>query len=460
MNKRKYNFRSSTNKNTNERTAIREHDNEKQEQEVNEVPIKNKSSKKTKTLTNQHEVDEYEVFSQGSSMSLENRLEKTVSRNIASYGIVPISSPTLSSRPTTPRPTTPISEPILTTPITESRPTTPIMELRPLTPTTEQEVIEIDEEHNPSKKLSEMNHHESNDKYGSKLGKKIDKLEEILKKQSKQIRVLYELQKLTNNQTKWIQDQLRQQTENNNDVDLTPKVFTEGYIQVCRKFFPSNLWPSFDDFKSELEKWLNLHHPNYLKEVSERKWTNSFVGNHHTMIQHKMKDLRGTSAAAVRSAILKELGLQIPSSKKKNTPVDISEWKRSQKVKECYYKLYDEDENVIENIVKQAFPTLSHDNELLFNDIYVYTASVCDIVLNPNYPDIECARKPLERRFQKFKDSLLNNESIELDDSISILREEIPEMKKKVVVEKDNEEEPHSEEAYEQNFDELFDYSD
>ncbi|UZO05276.1 uncharacterized protein OCT59_025634 [Rhizophagus irregularis] len=72
MNKRKYNFRASTNKNTNERTAIREHNNEGQEQEVNEVPIKNKSSKKTKTLTNQHEVDEYEVFSQGTFMSLES----------------------------------------------------------------------------------------------------------------------------------------------------------------------------------------------------------------------------------------------------------------------------------------------------------------------------------------------------------------------------------------------------
>uniref|UniRef100_U9TE99 Uncharacterized protein n=1 Tax=Rhizophagus irregularis (strain DAOM 181602 / DAOM 197198 / MUCL 43194) TaxID=747089 RepID=U9TE99_RHIID len=165
------------------------------------------------------------------------------------------------------------------------------------------------------------------------------------------------------------------------------KIFTYA------EFFPSNLWSSFDDYKSELEKWLNLHHSNHLKE-------------------------------------------------------------------ECYYKLYDEDENVIENIAKQAFPTLSHVNELLFNDIYVYTASVCDIVLNSNYPDIECARKPLERRFQKFKDSLLNNESIELDDSISILREEIPEMKKKVVVEKDNEEEPRSEEAYEQNFNELFDHSD
>ena len=43
----------------------------------------------------------------------------------------------------------------------------------------------------------------------------------------------------------------------------------------------------------------------------------------------------------------------------------------------------------------------------LFNDIYTYTAAVCDIILNPDYPDTECAKKPLERRFQKFKVNFL-----------------------------------------------------
>ncbi|PKY37056.1 hypothetical protein RhiirB3_461193 [Rhizophagus irregularis] len=56
-------------------------------------------------------------------------------------------------------------------------------------------------------------------------------------------------------------------------------------------FFPSNLWPSFDDYKSELEKWFNLHHPNHLKGVSERKWANSFIRNYYTMIQYKMQGM-------------------------------------------------------------------------------------------------------------------------------------------------------------------------
>ena len=44
-----------------------------------------------------------------------------------------------------------------------------------------------------------------------------------------------------------------------------------------------------------------------------------------------MKDLRGAHAAAVRNGILKEFGLRTPNSKKKNLPVDISEWKKTKK---------------------------------------------------------------------------------------------------------------------------------
>lgn len=113
-----------------------------------------------------------------------------------------------------------------------------------------------------------------------------------------------------------------------------------------------------------------------------------------------MKDVRGVHAAAVRNAIFKELGLQVTNCKKNAT--SIVEWKKSSKVRECYNRLYDNNENVIENIARYAFPNISEKEES-FNDIYVYTAAVCDIILNLEYPDIECAKKPLERRFQGFK---------------------------------------------------------
>ena len=44
-------------------------------------------------------------------------------------------------------------------------------------------------------------------------------------KNVKQICTLYELQKSTNEKMTWIQNQLKQQTNNNNDIDLNSKVF-------------------------------------------------------------------------------------------------------------------------------------------------------------------------------------------------------------------------------------------
>src|SRR5256714_11979108 len=119
-----------------------------------------------------------------------------------------------------------------------------------------------------------------------------------------------------------------------------------------------------------------------------------------------MKDLRSISASAVRNAILKEFELQIPSSRKKLNMVNILDWKKLKRIKECYIKLYDDNENMIENIAKLAFSNITHEDEL-FNDFYVYTAAVCDIILNSNYPDLECAKKLLERRFKKFKVNFL-----------------------------------------------------
>jgi hypothetical protein len=42
------------------------------------------------------------------------------------------------------------------------------------------------------------------------------------------------------------------------------------------------MWPSFEDYKKALEKWLASYHPNYIIEVGDRSWTNAFAGSHHS----------------------------------------------------------------------------------------------------------------------------------------------------------------------------------
>ncbi|EXX62176.1 hypothetical protein RirG_164230 [Rhizophagus irregularis DAOM 197198w] len=173
-----------------------------------------------------------------------------------------------------------------TTIIINSRPshsTTPDSSTSPSTHTSRRLNVPIIEVENPiDKQRCIMSNYHPN-KWEEILVKQNKNIQEILVKQGKQIRVLYELQKSTNEKLTWVQNQLKSQPNKKDDIDLDQKVFMEGYSQLCRSFFPDNLWPNFNDYKVGLENWLNKNHPNYLKELGEQKWTNLFTGQHHSM---------------------------------------------------------------------------------------------------------------------------------------------------------------------------------
>src|SRR5947207_14046927 len=118
----------------------------------------------------------------------------------------------------------------------------------------------------------------------------------------------------------------------------------------------------------------------------------------------KMKDMRGSHVSAVRTAIFRKFGLQLASSRRKNSR-DIMDWKQSKEVKDSHNKLLTED-TAIEEIINSAFPSLSNADDEKFNDMYIYTASVCDIILNPNCPTLEISKPEMEMRLEKFRVSI------------------------------------------------------
>ena len=132
-----------------------------------------------------------------------------------------------------------------------------------------------------------------------------------------------------------------------------------------------------------------------------------------------MKDIRGISATTVRNAIFRVFGIQnLPPVSKKKNPKRISQWKAATEVAQCYDKLYtiaSNNTSYINHIARTAFPALS--DEALTVEHCVYTAAVCDIVLNPRYPDIECAKTLLKHRMLKFQviNIVLQNLAIDCD---------------------------------------------
>ena len=118
----------------------------------------------------------------------------------------------------------------------------------------------------------------------------------------------------------------------------------------------------------------------------------------------KMKDMRGSHVSAVRTAIFRKFGLQLAGSRRKNLR-DVLDWKQSKEVKDSHNKLFTE-VTAIEEITNSAFPSLSNADDEKYNDMYIYTASVCDIILNPNCPTLEISKPEMELRLEKFRVSI------------------------------------------------------
>ena len=116
-----------------------------------------------------------------------------------------------------------------------------------------------------------------------------------------------------------------------------------------------------------------------------------------------MKDLRGTRAAQVRNTIFHYFRLlMLKSNNRKKNVHEVLAWKKSEEVYDAHVKLFEDD--VIHDIAKQAFSLDNVDeNDNLYFKICIYTAAICDIILNPDYPDVKCSKKPLQLRLRKFK---------------------------------------------------------
>lgn len=116
-----------------------------------------------------------------------------------------------------------------------------------------------------------------------------------------------------------------------------------------------------------------------------------------------MKDLRGSHVSSVRGAISRTFGLQLTAANRRRNSRDVLDWKKSEDVKDSYNQLFTENGAVIEDITNMAFPSSNTLSEAEYNDLYIYTAAVCDILLNPDNPTIEVSRKSLETRMQIFR---------------------------------------------------------
>lgn len=122
-------------------------------------------------------------------------------------------------------------------------------------------------------------------------------------------------------------------------------------------------------------------------------------------MMRRMKDIRGINASAVKNAIFRVFGMNnLPPINRQKNSKEISDWKASNEVAQCYTKLFQIGPDGISNInhiARIAYPSMREKS--LSVDYCAYIAGVCDIILNPQHHSIEISKSALQRRICKFK---------------------------------------------------------
>lgn len=124
----------------------------------------------------------------------------------------------------------------------------------------------------------------------------------------------------------------------------------------------------------------------------------------------KQRSARGTLTSKAKEAMFTVFGENVlPPIKNNSTPSEISDWKKNERVAECYKNLFNPvNENsrqlTISRIVEKVFPQ----EEMPPNVQTAYVIAVCTTMLNPRYEKIIVTEKIIKSKMERFLVSLFN----------------------------------------------------
>ena len=106
----------------------------------------------------------------------------------------------------------------------------------------------------------------------------------------------------------------------------------------------------------------------------------------------QFRSARGTLATKVRDALFTYFGeVNLPRINTSTPPIDISNWKKSNEVRKCYDKLFDNKNKALAKILEKVFgknlPKPAHS---------AFAIAVCTSILNPESDRIQLSEESMK----------------------------------------------------------------
>ncbi|RHZ78578.1 hypothetical protein Glove_160g16 [Diversispora epigaea] len=190
-------------------------------------------------------------------------------------------------------------------------------------------------------------------------------------------------------------------------------------IKSAQDLLEKKIYPNYDEFKESAEFLLRESDNEFLSTLGS-KWEPYFEKKIRKPLSKRLRSLRGTLCARVKTAIFENFSNMLPPISNVAKASEIAAWKKKLAVSNCFRKLFekiedDENDTYMTKIIKNVWPKKNNISNLQI----AWAIFISEIVLNPKNEVIIMSEEIIQPALARNLRKIENEEGFEYESDSS-----------------------------------------
>ncbi|RHZ77804.1 hypothetical protein Glove_172g69 [Diversispora epigaea] len=190
-------------------------------------------------------------------------------------------------------------------------------------------------------------------------------------------------------------------------------------IKSAQDLLEKKIYPNYDEFKESAEFFLRESDNEFFSTLGS-KWEPYFEKKIRKPLSKRLRSLRGTLCARVKTAIFENFSNMLPPISNVTKASEIAAWKKKLAVSNCFRKLFekiedDENDTYMTKIIKNVWPKKKN----ILNLQIAWAISISEIFLNPKNEVIKMLEEIIQPALARNLRKIENEEGFEYESDSS-----------------------------------------
>ncbi|RHZ48897.1 hypothetical protein Glove_537g21 [Diversispora epigaea] len=190
-------------------------------------------------------------------------------------------------------------------------------------------------------------------------------------------------------------------------------------IKSAQDLLEKKIYPNYDEFKKSAEFFLRESDNEFFSTLGS-KWEPYFEKKIRKPLSKRLRSLRGTLCARVKTAIFKNFSNMLPPISNVAKASEIAAWKKKLAISNCFRKLFekiedDENDTYMTKIIKNVWPKKKNIPNLQI----AWAISISEIFLNPKNEVIKMLEEIIQPALARNLRKIENEEGFEYESDSS-----------------------------------------